>query len=304
MIQLMFGLNPMYKNVLKFKCSFKENEMTHPNDHYFERTKRNHYWVGGIEAQLKISELRVGIAGLGGMGSGVAIALARLGVKRFHLTDPDHVDVSNFNRQVIANIETVGQSKIDATVAQLLKIDQEICVEVFPEGLTRNTVQKFCDDCDVLVDEIDVYPLDAHEILHREAISRKLSLYSAYVIGLGIHLYHFSGDQFKFSDFISPVQENSDFASGLMDTFLRPRPSYLSESGYQGYHEQVLSGAVPIFGASCLLGHSLVAMRLVFDWLNHQKVELPFNYQMTPVMPKFLVVDPITMNMSVHSLEK
>ncbi len=277
--------------------------MTQTKDQYFERTKRNHYWIGGPETQLEISKLRVGVAGLGGMGSGVALALARLGVTRFHLADPDHVDVSNFNRQVIANTETVGLSKVQATVNELRKIDPNIEIQIFSEGITKSSVKDFCHERDVIVDEIDVYPLDAHELLHQEAVAKNLSLYSAYVIGLGIHLYRFSGEQFRFADFIRPVRENSEFTSGLMDTFLRPRPNYLGELGYDGYHAQVKSGAVPIFGPSCLLGHSLVAMRVVLDWLSIRGASLPFEHKLTPVMPSFLVVDPIGMSMNIHTLE-
>lgn len=277
--------------------------MTQIKDQYFERTKRNHYWIGGLETQSEIAKLRVGVAGLGGMGSGVALALARLGVTKFHIADPDRVDVSNFNRQVIANTETVGMSKVQATVNELRKIDPSIELQLFPEGITKSSARNFCHDCDVIVDEIDVYPLEAHQLLHQEAISKNLSLYSAYVIGLGVHLYRFSGEQFKFADFIRPVQESSEFSSGLMDTFLRPRPNYLGELGYDGYHAQVRSGAVPIFGPSCLLGHSLVAMRVVLDCLSSRGANLPFEHKLTPVMPSFLVVDPIGMSMNIHTLE-
>lgn len=272
-------------------------------ENYFERTKRNHYWIGGQDGQIDISNLRVAVAGLGGMGSGVALALARLGVKNFHLADPDHVDVSNLNRQVIANSETVGMSKVDATLKELYRIDSDIKVHTFSNGITQDNAKDFCHNCDVIVDEIDVYPMEAHEILHREAISKNLSLYSAYVIGLGIHLYHFNGTDYRFSDFIRPISEHREFTKGLMQTFLRPVPHYLNEVGYQGYHDEVLAGTVPIFGASCLLGHSLVAMRLVFDWLFKMGVNLPFEHQVTPIMPKFLVVDPIGFNMHIHELE-
>ena len=55
---------------------------------YLERTKRNHFWLGGIEGQQKLKDLRVGIAGLGGMGSNLAEIMLRLGVGHIKIADP------------------------------------------------------------------------------------------------------------------------------------------------------------------------------------------------------------------------
>ena len=48
-----------------YSCNYDEK-------FYLERTKRNHYWLGGVEGQMKLKDLKVGIAGLGGMGSNLA----------------------------------------------------------------------------------------------------------------------------------------------------------------------------------------------------------------------------------------
>lgn len=53
----------------------------------------------GKEIQQKLSDARVAVAGLGGLGSNVAVQLARTGVGHLHLIDYDCVDLSNLNRQ-------------------------------------------------------------------------------------------------------------------------------------------------------------------------------------------------------------
>ena len=58
------------------------------------------------EKQKKLSEGRVTIAGLGGLGSNVAYALARIGVGHLHLIDFDVVDITNLNRQQYIDIQT------------------------------------------------------------------------------------------------------------------------------------------------------------------------------------------------------
>ena len=53
----------------------------------------------GAELHRKISAARVAVCGLGGLGSNIAIALARTGVGCLHLIDFDRVDITNLNRQ-------------------------------------------------------------------------------------------------------------------------------------------------------------------------------------------------------------
>lgn len=67
----------------------------------------------GEELQNKISAARVAVCGLGGLGSNIAIALARAGVGHLHLIDFDRVDLTNLNRQQYA-VGQLGQYKTDS----------------------------------------------------------------------------------------------------------------------------------------------------------------------------------------------
>ena len=67
----------------------------------------------GEELQKKFCAARVAVCGLGGLGSNVAIALARAGVGSLHLIDFDRVDMSNLNRQQYF-VRQLGQYKTDA----------------------------------------------------------------------------------------------------------------------------------------------------------------------------------------------
>lgn len=67
----------------------------------------------GEDLQNKISTARVAVCGLGGLGSSIAIALARAGVGHLHLIDFDRVDLTNLNRQQYA-VGQLGQYKTDA----------------------------------------------------------------------------------------------------------------------------------------------------------------------------------------------
>lgn len=92
-----------------------------------------------LETQEKLSSGRVAIAGLGGLGSNVAFALARIGVGHLHLIDFDQVDLTNLNRQQYF-LKHVGRNKTDALKEQLLEINPYLeiitdCVRVTEENL-------------------------------------------------------------------------------------------------------------------------------------------------------------------------
>lgn len=92
-----------------------------------------------VALQKKLSQGHVAIAGLGGLGSNVAFALARLGVGFLHLIDFDRVDLTNLNRQQYF-LSHVGMYKTDALQQQLLQINpylqiQTSCIKVNTKNL-------------------------------------------------------------------------------------------------------------------------------------------------------------------------
>ena len=79
----------------------------------------------GEDLQNKISAARVAVCGLGGLGSNIAIALARAGVGHLHLIDFDRVDLTNLNRQQYA-VGQLGQYKTDA-LREMLSLVSPYC---------------------------------------------------------------------------------------------------------------------------------------------------------------------------------
>ncbi len=258
-----------------------------------ERTCRNHHWFGGELGQKRIQKLKVGVAGLGGMGSNIAETLVRLGVGQIRIADPDHIDTSNINRQVIANRKTVGVSKAQACVQELRNIAEDFELVSYEQGITEETVEEFVEGCDAVVDEIDVFPMDRHVLLHRAARKRGIPLYSAYAVGLGIHFYKFHGESYKFEDFLGmpESQWKAPPVNDIFRIFVQPAPSYLDQAGMKAYKDAIATGGAPIFGPATLLGHSVVATRLIVDAVG---ATWGFkNLPETPVMPEFLVLDPV-----------
>ncbi|ARU06760.1 tRNA threonylcarbamoyladenosine dehydratase [Comamonas serinivorans] len=112
----------------------------------------------GVEAARAIRAAHVGVVGIGGVGSWVAEALARSGVGRLSLVDLDHVAESNINRQVHANTETLGQSKVEAMAARIAGIHpgcQVQAIDEFVEADTWPMLEPLLSGLDVLIDACD-----------------------------------------------------------------------------------------------------------------------------------------------------
>ncbi|MFT3815332.1 MAG: tRNA threonylcarbamoyladenosine dehydratase [Acidovorax sp.] len=110
----------------------------------------------GVEGARRIRAAHVAVAGIGGVGSWAAEALARSGVGRLTLIDLDHVAESNINRQIHALTSTVGQAKVQAMRERIAQINPGCdvqCVEEFVEpanwpALLPGPVHAVIDACD------------------------------------------------------------------------------------------------------------------------------------------------------------
>jgi len=102
----------------------------------------------------KVKKSVVGIAGLGGLGSAVAITLARIGVGTLILADFDVVEPSNLNRQQYF-LHQIGMPKVEALQENLLKINPYVHIRLHNERLDRKNIERIFNDADVVVEAFD-----------------------------------------------------------------------------------------------------------------------------------------------------
>lgn len=106
----------------------------------------------GVHARLK--RACVGIAGLGGLGSAVAVALARVGVGRLAIADFDVVEPSNLNRQQYF-VDQLGMPKTEALAVNLRRINPYVAIEAHAVRLDARAVPAAFAGVDVLVEAFD-----------------------------------------------------------------------------------------------------------------------------------------------------
>ena len=113
----------------------------------------------GIKGIEKLKKATVIIYGIGGVGSYVAEGLARAGVGKLILVDPDDISITNINRQIHSTRSTVGKSKVEVMKERVLDICPETIVETYrPEDIENGE--------DYLIDEKISYVVDAVDTVY------------------------------------------------------------------------------------------------------------------------------------------
>ena len=108
----------------------------------------------GKELQQAFSSATVAICGLGGLGSNIAIVLARAGVGRLILIDFDRVDITNLHRQQY-KADQIGMYKAVALADNLREIAPYIKLEAYTEHITENNAVKLLQSADIICEAFD-----------------------------------------------------------------------------------------------------------------------------------------------------
>lgn len=167
---------------------------------YQSAFSRNIGWVTEAE-QVKLKDARVAIGGLGGVGGVHLLTLARLGIGRFSIADFDVFDVVNFNRQVGANVSTLGRPKIDVLEEMARDINPSLDIQVFPGGVTPDCLEEFLNGVDVYVDGLDFFAFDARRMTFAACERKGIPVVTAAPLGLGTALLVFGPGGMPFEEY-------------------------------------------------------------------------------------------------------
>jgi len=112
----------------------------------------------GPEGQRKLADARVLLVGAGGLGSPAALYLAAAGVGTLGIVDPDLVDLSNLQRQVLHGISQLGQRKVDSARDRLWDLNPNVEVVPHPVRITGRNALELLSSYDLVVDGSDNFP--------------------------------------------------------------------------------------------------------------------------------------------------
>ena len=110
----------------------------------------------GADAIKKLSESRVAVFGIGGVGGYVCEALVRRGVGHFDLIDDDKVCLTNLNRQILATRKTVGKYKAEVMAERMQEINPEADIRIHRCFFLPENADDFpFDEYDYVIDAVD-----------------------------------------------------------------------------------------------------------------------------------------------------
>src|SRR4029079_9548462 len=112
----------------------------------------------GEAGQQKLLESKVLLLGAGGLGSPDAMYLAAAGVGTLGIVDMDVVDASNLQRQILHNMDRIGERKVDSAKKTLTAMNPDVNVVTYDVRLGADNALDIFRDYDVVVDGTDNFP--------------------------------------------------------------------------------------------------------------------------------------------------
>jgi molybdopterin/thiamine biosynthesis adenylyltransferase/rhodanese-related sulfurtransferase len=112
----------------------------------------------GIEGQAKLLSAKVLMLGAGGLGSPAALYLAAAGVGTIGIVDMDEVDASNLQRQILHNLDRIGDRKVDSAKKTIALLNPDVNVVTYDTRLGVDNVFDIISGYDVIVDGADNFP--------------------------------------------------------------------------------------------------------------------------------------------------
>ncbi len=137
--------------------------------------------IFGVEGQKKLKEVKVTIAGAGGLGSVSAAYLTVAGIGTLQVVDDDVVELSNLNRQILHWEKDIGRGKAESFEKKLSKMNSEVDVTVLHQRIDEDSVADIVNDSDAIVDAMDNF--HTRYLLNKVALQKNIPFFHAGVYG-------------------------------------------------------------------------------------------------------------------------
>jgi len=207
----------------------------------------------GVAGQTQLLDAKVLMLGAGGLGSPAAMYLAAAGVGTIGIVDMDDVDASNLQRQILHNIDRIGDRKVDSAKKTLTMLNPDVNVVTYDMRLDASNIMDILEGYDVVVDGADNFP--SRYLLNDASVK------------LGIPVVH--GSIFRFEGMVSvfhPIEGPT-----YRDMVPEPPPAELApscaEAGVLGVLPGIIGSiqALETIKVILNLGESLIGRILTVD---------------------------------------
>lgn len=254
---------------------------------YQSAFSRNIGWVTETE-QTQLRTKRIAIAGMGGVGGGHLLTLARLGIGAFNIADFDTFEIANFNRQAGATISSLDKPKVEVLASMACDINPDLTIRQFPTGINEENLDDFLQDVDLYVDGLDFFALSARRAVFAACHHLGIPAVTAAPLGMGAAVLVFLPGRMSFEQYF--CLEGQDEQEMLIRFLLGLSPAML-QRGYLVDPSQVnfLQHKGPSTIMACQLCCGLAAAEVLKILLGRGKlVVAPWGYHFDAYRNKFV----------------
>ncbi|MDD2716770.1 MAG: HesA/MoeB/ThiF family protein [Candidatus Wallbacteria bacterium] len=230
-----------------------------------ERYSRQIAFSGiGLEGQKVLSAAEVVILGAGALGTNLAEQLARGGIGRVRLIDPERVELSNLQRQTLFDERDLGRLKCFAASEKLFRINSSVRLETVIVRADQHNIRKLLQGFDLVLDATDNF--QARLLINQTCLELSLPWVHTAVTGACGQSLAFKPDGACFSCFMPDIPDSDDYPGvnncGILNSIVR-----------------IMSAVSCTTALKILLGEEVEERLIVFDaWKNRfQKMKIERN---------------------------
>lgn len=263
----------------------KKNKTTDEDVFYQNAFSRN---IGLLseEEQEKLRNGKIAIAGLGGVGGVYLLNLTRTGIGNFNIADFDIFETVNINRQVGADINSLGRKKAKVMEEMAKSINPYIVIQSFAAGINKNNIDEFLKGADVVLDGLDFFNVKDRLLLFKKAREKNIPAITSAPIGFGASLLTFSPKGMSFEEYFD-IKERMDEKEMLLLFGLGLSPSLIHRKYFKPSLINFVNQTAPSLAASTVLCANLVVCETVKIILDKKINPAPFSVQFDPYVQKY-----------------
>lgn len=270
------ALDSLFEKLVQFGINNKEE--------YFSQAFSRNIGLLTRGEQKKLSQARVAIPGMGGVGGVHLITMVRSGVGKFTIADFDTYEPVNVNRQYGARVPDFGRSKIDVMAEQALFINPYIDISFFRNGISESNLDEFLEGVDVVLDGLDFFCFDIRRKLFNRAREKGIYVITAGPMGYSSAMLVFSPESMGFDEYFNIRSGMTDqekylsFALGLS-----PKATHVKYMDLKKVSLDTKAG--PSLNAACQICSGMAAAEAFKVILGKGKVKaVPHYFQYDPYL--------------------
>jgi len=254
---------------------------------YFKAFARSIGWISNEELYALKSK-HVALGGVGGTGGHYALTLARLGIEHFTLADFDSFELSNFNRQAGAFLDTLGKNKAETLAEMLSRINPNIKTRIFNLGVNEKNISAFLEGTNLYLNAMGFQSGDIQADIFDACRENNIPATSVVVPGFCASLINFHPQRISFNNYfkikgLSREEQSIRLVAGHNPRLLMLRHYIVSDEPirfkeYDG----------PVTPIPCITAAGLACTEVLRILLNRKNISwAPWSFQVDTYLKRF-----------------